>query len=116
MQLKEIEWFISSIPLGSYKLLHGDLDTPFLIKRNYHTNLPSDLAEFIRPRRIVNSLRRILSAHPEQLDDYEDSETNIGHFIGMLRENYQNDEDVRRLLEIPVLQNYSLSENTSLIL
>jgi len=105
MHLEEIEWLISQIPLRSYVIVEGDLDTPFVVEKSYKNNLPTDPLEFIRARRIVNLLRRILEAHPEQLDKFEYSESNLEHFIGTIQQNYENDEDVRELLEIPSIQN-----------
>ena len=105
MDLEEIEWLISQIPLRSYAIVNGDLDTPFLIEKSYKNNLPIDPAEFIRGRRVVNLLKKILNRHPEQLDKFEYSESNLEHFIGTIQQNYENDEDVRELLEFQSLQN-----------
>ena len=76
-----------------------------MLEKSYKTNLIPDQPEYVRPRRIVNLLRRILEAHPEQLDNFEYPESNLEHFIGTMQRNYAHDEDVRELLEFQSLQN-----------
>jgi hypothetical protein len=109
MDLKEIEWLISKIPLRSYNIVDGDLDTPFLMGKRYKSNSISNDVEFIRSRRIINLLTRILNNHPEQLDEFEISESNLEHFIGTLKQNYETDVDVERLLAIPNIRNMTHS-------
>jgi len=105
MDLEYVDWLISQIPMRSYRIIDGDLDTPFLITKSYKSNSRPDPAEFIRGRRVVNLLKKILNRHPEQLDKFEYSESNLEHFIGTIQQNYENDEDVRELLEFQSLQN-----------
>ena len=109
MDLQEIEWLISQIPMRSYNIVDGDLDTPFLLGKRYKNNSLSDDVEFIRARRIINLLIRVLNRHPEQLDVFEISGSNLEHFVGTMKQNYEDDEDVTRLLAIPNIRNITHS-------
>ena len=86
---------ISCIPLRSYKIKNGDLDSKYLPPR-FSNN------EYTSARLAMRKLKRLINKPKELLNlDYHPRVT-LEHFMGTVK-HYENDEDVRSLLENPIL-------------
>jgi hypothetical protein len=111
--LPDITMLIQQIPLVSNEIKGGDLDTRFKLRFGYpftskrwHFNLA------INARQIVIWLKDILEIEPNSIQEINISDqSNFEHFIDTMRENYETDNDVRELLENPILGNRTNIQN-----
>lgn len=102
-RLIEIIQLISCIPLRSYKIQDGDLDSRYLPPR-FSNN------EYTSARLAMRKLKRLINKPKELLNlDYHPRVT-LEHFMGTVK-YYENDEDVRNLLENPILNNLAFESD-----
>ncbi len=111
--LPDIIMLIHQIPLGSNVIKEGNLDTRFLLMHGYpFTSKRWNFILTITARQIVIWLKDLLEIEPnsiQELDIFDQS--NFDHFIQTMRENYETDNDVRELLENPILENWMETQN-----
>lgn len=102
-KLKKIIELISWIPLISYKIKDGDLDTRY--------STPESCRPYtITVRRIMKRLKQLSDKSNElnNLDYF--SKCSLEHCMGTVK-HYENDEDVRSLLENPILNNLAFQSD-----
>ena len=100
IRMQEITNLISCIPLISYKIKDGDLDTRYLPPRFSNHDYTS-----------VRLVMRLLLDEPNELNDLDYfTRSSLEHFMGTVK-HYKNDEDVRKLLENPILNNLAFQSD-----
>jgi hypothetical protein len=105
--LPDIIMLIRQIPLRSNRIVGGDLNTRFHLRfghpfdsRRWQFNLS------ISSMQIVIWLKDLLEIEPNSIQELDIFDlNNFDHFIETMRENYGTDNDVRELLENPILEN-----------
>ncbi len=105
--LPDIIMLIRQIPLRNNKIDDGSLNTRFLIKIGYpYTSYRRFLNYTITAKQIVIWLKDLLEIEPNSIQEIDIFDQSIfDHFIQTMRENYETDNDVRELLENPILEN-----------
>ena len=111
--LPDIIMLIRQIPLRNNKIDDGSLNTRFFVRLGYP--FASRRFQFeltITALQIVIWLKDVLEIEPnsiQELDTFDHA--NFDHFIQTMRENYETDNDVRELLENPILENWMETQN-----
>lgn len=105
--LPDIIMLIQQIPLGSNEIKGGDLNTRFMLRFGYRfTSKRWRVNLNINARQIVIWLKDLLESEPNDIQELDIFDlSNFNHFIETMRKNYGADNDVRELLENPVLEN-----------
>src|SRR3990172_3172576 len=102
--VEDIIFWISCIPLVSYKIKHGNLDTLYLPHRLRRYPL-------ISAQIIMRLLADLLRNNPDELRDLDyHAKSSLEHFIGTI-ETFENDRDVQELLEMLNSENLSFIQN-----
>ena len=111
--LQSIIMLIRQIPLRNNKIVDGNLDDKFLIRSGYpFTSRRFRFDLTITARQIVVWLDNLLENEPESLENLDIFDvSNLRHFVETMRDNYEEDTDVRELLENPILKNWINIEN-----
>ena len=92
----EIVQLISCIPLRSYRIIDGNLDTCYDGPRFSNHEYTSARLAMRKLKRLINKSKVLLNL------DYH-ARVTLEHFMGTVK-HYENDEDVRLLLTNPILR------------
>ena len=93
IEVRNIIERISLIPLISYKIIGGDLDTFYSVPR-------FRMYDRINTRIIVLLLTDLARSQPDELRDLDyHANSSLEHFIGTIK-TFENDRDVQELLEM----------------
>ncbi len=111
--LPDIIMLIHQILIVSNEIKEGDLETRFLLIQGYpFTSKRWRFNLSINARQIVIWLKDLLEIEPNSIQELDIFDlNNFDHFIQTMRENYGTDNDVRELLENPILENWMETQN-----
>lgn len=111
--LPDIMMLIRQFPLRSYRIQDWDLDTRFPLTFGYpFTSRRWNFMLYINARQIVIWLKSILEQETNELLELSiEDQSNLEHFIGTMRNNFETDIDVRKLLENSILENFIEMQN-----
>ena len=91
--LRNIIGMISCLPLVSYRIRDGDLDT-------LYSAPPLRRYSFVSARIIVRLFTDLLRNNPDELRDLDyHTKSSLEHFIGTIQ-TFEEDRDVQELLEM----------------
>jgi hypothetical protein len=113
--LREILQLIDhNIPIVSFSLKGNNLDTQFSLDlRELFISNRLELDEKISCREIIHFLTILIENNPIGfiIESFNLPMQNLEHFLGMLKNEFVDDIDVRRLFKNPILENLTDIQN-----